>query len=636
MIQEAPTSTTRGAVEASPTAPGDPMLALSRRAHTASCPRELYGDALRLLAESFHAVYAAIHLPDAARPLTDYWHRGADAPEFWRRPANEALDGVLSKARPSARMYGAADSQVRVAFLGVPLLDAERPGTGGLVLVVPCLDRDDAQSKLSRLRALTDTLPLLAAGVEQRQRSPRDADPRAEALADAATPLLDALSGAAGAKTLRQLAFTVTNNLRAKLGCDVVALGQVRGKKTHVLSISGFAELSPRSPGVTTIAAAMEEALDAGSTLVAQAGGFDDQDEDRNRLHAAWRRSANGAAVASIPLRLDDRVVAVVSLRQPARQTFEPEQLTRIERAVTPYAAALVMVERATAGLPTQIARGLKATARAAFVPRSAPRAVAYAVLAALGVWFVFGTMPYRVSAVCSVTPAVYRQVTTPFDGRVAEAFFKPGDRVKAGDLLAELDTTELRREHDRLASQYEVQRITLDRALAERDTGQVRVAQAELRAIGFELQAAAALLQEARVLAPADGVVIEGDLETMTGQPVSRGTPLYRIAEHEGMRLEIAVPDHASSDVGLGQAGRFALDARPDAGSDLRVARIRPAAEVREGKNVFIAEADVPGAPDWVRPGMQGVAKIEAGRRPVWWITLHRAVDWFRLKFWV
>ncbi|MEM8496029.1 MAG: hypothetical protein AAF663_11665, partial [Planctomycetota bacterium] len=168
MIQEATTRLTRGPAEAPATASSDPMLALSQRARSASCPRDLYGDAMRLLAESFHAVYAALHLPDAAQPFTDYWHRGGDAPQFWRQPANEALDGVLAKARPSARLYGAADSDVRVAFLGVPLLDTQRPGTGGLVLIVPCVDRDDAQTKLARLRAITDTLPLLAAGVEQR------------------------------------------------------------------------------------------------------------------------------------------------------------------------------------------------------------------------------------------------------------------------------------------------------------------------------------------------------------------------------------------------------------------------------------------------------------------------------------
>ncbi|MEM7576546.1 MAG: HlyD family efflux transporter periplasmic adaptor subunit [Planctomycetota bacterium] len=641
MIQEATSRPTRGNAEAPANTPSDPMIALSQSAHAATCPRELYGDAMRLLAESFHAVYAAVHVPDAAQPLTDYWHRGADAPQFWQQPANEALDGVLAQARPSARLYGAADSKLRVAFLAVPLLDTHRPGTGGLVLVVPCIDRNDAQTKLTRLRAITDTLPLLATSIDQRRARSRDeaqtADPNQnDALAQVANPLLEALGSASGAKTLRQLAFTVTNNLRAKLGCDVVALGQVRGKKINVLSISGFAELSPRSPGVTTIASSMEEALDAGTTLVAQAGGFNDQDELRNRLHAAWRRSANDAAVASIPLRLDDKVVAVISLRQPPHQAFDTEQLTRIEQAVTPYAAALVMVERATATLPTQIARGVKATTKAVFLPRSAPRAVIYGLLAALTIWFAFGSMSYRVHAICSVTPAVYRQVTTPFDGRIAEAFFMPGDAVKAGDLLAELDTTDLRRQHDQLASQYEVQRIALDRALAESDTGQVRVASAELRAIGIELQAAAALLHEARIVAPADGIVVEGDLQTLVGQPVSRGTPLYRIAENDGMRLEMAVPDHASSSIGTGLAGRFALDARPDAGSDLRIARIRPAAEVREGKNVFIAEADVSDAPDWVRPGMQGVAKIEAGERPVWWITLHRAVDWFRLKFWV
>jgi hypothetical protein len=35
------------------------------------------------------------------------------------------------------------------------------------------------------------------------------------------------------------------------------------------------------------------------------------------------------------------------------------------------------------------------------------------------------------------------------------------------------------------------------------------------------------------------------------------------------------------------------------------------------------------------LRPGLQGVAKINAGQRPVAWIWGHRLVDWARLAIW-
>ena len=35
------------------------------------------------------------------------------------------------------------------------------------------------------------------------------------------------------------------------------------------------------------------------------------------------------------------------------------------------------------------------------------------------------------------------------------------------------------------------------------------------------------------------------------------------------------------------------------------------------------------------VRPGMQGVAKIEAGRQSAGWVLTHRIIDWLRLALW-
>jgi hypothetical protein len=37
----------------------------------------------------------------------------------------------------------------------------------------------------------------------------------------------------------------------------------------------------------------------------------------------------------------------------------------------------------------------------------------------------------------------------------------------------------------------------------------------------------------------------------------------------------------------------------------------------------------------DRLRPGMEGVAKIEAGRRSLFWMITHRFVDWLRLAVW-
>jgi hypothetical protein len=58
--------------------------------------------------------------------------------------------------------------------------------------------------------------------------------------------------------------------------------------------------------------------------------------------------------------------------------------------------------------------------------------------------------------------------------------------------------------------------------------------------------------------------------------------------------------------------------------------------ASTGEGRNYFEVEARLKSdaAPD-LRPGLLGVAKIEAGSRALLWIWTHRVYDWMRLTVW-
>jgi hypothetical protein len=57
--------------------------------------------------------------------------------------------------------------------------------------------------------------------------------------------------------------------------------------------------------------------------------------------------------------------------------------------------------------------------------------------------------------------------------------------------------------------------------------------------------------------------------------------------------------------------------------------------ASTRDGRNFFEVEGRFDGGPADLRPGLQGVAKIEAGNRTPAWIWTHRFFDWLRLALW-
>ena len=77
------------------------------------------------------------------------------------------------------------------------------------------------------------------------------------------------------------------------------------------------------------------------------------------------------------------------------------------------------------------------------------------------------------------------------------------------------------------------------------------------------------------------------------------------------------------------------ALAALPDSAIPFRVSRITPIATARDGRNFFEVEGALEGLPASAQPGLQGIAKIQSGRRSLAWIWTHRFTDWMRLKLW-
>jgi hypothetical protein len=123
--------------------------------------------------------------------------------------------------------------------------------------------------------------------------------------------------------------------------------------------------------------------------------------------------------------------------------------------------------------------------------------------------------------------------------------------------------------------------------------------------------------------------------LRKSVGGVVPRGAPLFEVAPLDGMILEIRTPESVAPDVQPGQTGEFAGHARPEQVQPFRVTRVHAAAEIQNGQSRFVVEAALAAPAAWLRPGMEGVARIHAGRRRAWWVMLHRAIDAVRMQLW-
>ena len=431
--------------------------------------------------------------------------------------------------------------------------------------------------------------------------------------------------------TLAEGALALVTELVPMLGCDRVALGGVGSDGVELLAVSNRAEFKAEQGLLRLIAAAMQEAADQGARVVYPAGPTEPA---RIVLAHAELHARSGQALASVALVAGRRAVGALlaEWRGAAPGAAQLDLLDSLACVIGPLLALSQRAERSWHGrtLDALRAAGRRMTRR----DDPLPKLLALGLLAALAAATLL-PVAYRVGAPARIEGAVQRVVAAPLDGFLHKSHVRPGDTVRAGDLLVELADQDLLLEQRRWEAALNQHENGVAAALARADRAQFVVAQGKAVEARAQLELARQQLGRTRLLAPIDGVVIKGDLSQSLGAPVQRGDALLTLAPAERYRLIVEVDERDVGAVSAGQTGRLALASLPAETLAFEVERVTPVAVVRDGRNAFEIEARLLGAAPLLRPGLQGVAKIDAGERSAAWIWGHRGVDWLRLALW-
>jgi multidrug efflux pump subunit AcrA (membrane-fusion protein) len=426
-------------------------------------------------------------------------------------------------------------------------------------------------------------------------------------------------------------AMLICNELAAALHCDRVSLGWIRGRYVRLRAVSHTEQFLKSSGAVQAIELMMEEALDQDDEI-----GWPSHPEDARvlRAHKDFAAAGHAAAIATIPLRIGDRLTGALCLERA--RPFEPEdwlQLRLIADQVTPRldtleqhsrwlgARAVATLRRGAASLVGHEHTGAKFLALAVA-----------AVLAALALTRV----TYHVQAPFHLQCDQLAQLPAPFDGYIEEVHARSGDAVHTGDVLVSLDKRELLQQQ--AAALAELHQHEAEREAAESDQkiADMRVASAAAEQSRASLQLVQLRLEQVDLRAPFDGYVVEGDLRQRIGAPVKQGEVMLKVARINSIHPAIEVAERDIQEVRPGAVGSLAFASQPQVKFAIAVERLQPVAEDTPHGNIFIADARFSSDPQpWWRPGMSGVARVDADRRSLLWIITHRTADFLRLKLW-
>jgi biotin carboxyl carrier protein len=431
----------------------------------------------------------------------------------------------------------------------------------------------------------------------------------------------------------RAAAILVAGALAERLDCERVSLGLLGGKGISVKAISHSAAFDRRSELVSGLQGVMEEAFDQRSAVSVPPCPLTER--RISVAHADFMKRWSVGAIASVLITSSGRPVGVFTLERRADRPFDEDTLRACMLAVErvgPLLEAKYRQERLLSGRLVQLARkSVKAV-----VGGGRPSLRIAAVLAALAVaGLAYWPMPFRVAAKVNLEGSVQRAAVVPFDGFVAEARVRAGDVVSAGQLLVRLDDRDLLL--DKLRWEAERQKLIQRQreAFAKHDRAALQVVSAQIEQAESQLELAIAKLERSHIRAPIGGVIVSGDLSKVLGTPVTQGKTLFELAPLDAYRVVLHIDEHDIRYVKLGQGGMLLLAGAPAAPLPLMLTKLVGVATVENGRNVFRAEANLTEQHMALRPGMEGLAKIEVDHRSALWIWTRPLVDRIRLLVW-
>lgn len=338
--------------------------------------------------------------------------------------------------------------------------------------------------------------------------------------------------------------------------------------------------------------------------------------------------AGEGGSAAGVPLVVAGRPIGALCVRRHGSGPIERDELALLDDLASLTAPVLALMQ---AGERSGWRRLADAAAGGRRAWRLAGGVAAGVVLLAL-LWPVGLTL----GGLARLEGAVQQVLAAPADGFIGRVHARPGDRVAAGQALVELADEDLQLERQRWQSQLAQHEDAWVAANARADRAQL----VQQRSRADEAEAQLALvetrLQQGRLVAPFDAIVVSGDPGQQLGAPVRQGDALMTLAPSGRFRVVVEVDERDIAHVRAGQTGAVTLTALPWQTLPLRVVRIAPVARAVEGRTVFDVEAELTATvPADLRPGLQGRAQVEAGRASTLWRWSRRLVETLRLLAW-
>lgn len=249
-------------------------------------------------------------------------------------------------------------------------------------------------------------------------------------------------------------------------------------------------------------------------------------------------------------------------------------------------------------------------------------------------------TIVVDAQATGAVEPINVIEVKSKASGQIVKIPVETGTQVRAGDLLVQVDTRDVKNQYDQAMADLRSAQANLEVSEAnkkrsddlfktriittpEYEAAQLQLTQAQgaiVRAT-TNVDLAKQRLEDATVIAPVNGTIIDkpvslGQVIASATGSVTGGTTLLKMADLTKVRMRALVNETDIGSVKAGQSARVTVDAYPDRPFQGSVEKIEPQAVVQQSVTMFPVIISLDNREGFLKPGMNGEVSMLVERR--------------------
>ncbi|MGB8012243.1 MAG: efflux RND transporter periplasmic adaptor subunit [Terriglobales bacterium] len=262
-------------------------------------------------------------------------------------------------------------------------------------------------------------------------------------------------------------------------------------------------------------------------------------------------------------------------------------------------------------------------------------RVLLVAGAAALILFLAIFPIPMRVDGASTVASARSAQVQPEIDGVVRQVYVHEGDRVRRGQVLADLEDWDYRAALAGAQAKFQTATMEMNRALAANDGAQAGIQGVQARYWASEVDRARERLERTQLRAPLDGWVTTPHVEDLTGRHLAAGDTFAEVVDSSEARVDVAIDESEIALLRPGAAAAIKVEGFPTHTFRGHVDVVSPKSQPDGDVRFFYARVDVANPDGRLRPGMQGRGKVSVGWHPIGYVLFRSPFLWIYSKLW-